>query len=98
MKPDGLYPEVIRSSIERLGLNEVIMSEPIPSATVVLLREANETIEVLLLKSNSKIAYGGMWVYPGGKIDAADYEKAGGRANESGVTLTAAQNADHGET
>ena len=68
------------------------MSEPIPSATVVLLREANETIEVLLLKRNSKISYGGMWVFPGGKIDAADYEQA-----DSSV-LIAAQNAAHRET
>ena len=50
------------------------MSEPIPSATVVLLREMNQGIEVLLLKRNSKIAYGGAWVFPGGKIDASDYE------------------------
>ncbi len=79
------------------------MSEPIPSATVVLLREANETIEVLLLKRNSKISYGGMWVFPGGKIDAEDYEKAEdsatGEANRDGeAALVAAQNAAHRET
>ncbi len=79
------------------------MSEPIPSATVVLLREANETIEVLLLKRNSNIAYGGMWVFPGGKIDAADYEQSNGRVTEecdpnNGVMLEAAQNAAHRET
>lgn len=49
------------------------MSEPIPSATVVTLRETDSGIEILMLRKNSKIAYGGMWVFPGGKIDEADY-------------------------
>lgn len=49
------------------------MSVLIPSATVVLLREKDNQLEVLLLKRNSKIAYGGMWVFPGGKIDPEDY-------------------------
>lgn len=53
------------------------MSVLIPSATVVLLRENNNQLEVLLLKRNSKIAYGGMWVFPGGKIDAEDYASKG---------------------
>jgi 8-oxo-dGTP pyrophosphatase MutT (NUDIX family) len=47
---------------------------PIPSATVVLLRDGEEGIEVLMLKKNSKITFGGMWVFPGGKIDAEDYQ------------------------
>ncbi|OUR90500.1 hypothetical protein A9Q81_18575 [Gammaproteobacteria bacterium 42_54_T18] len=79
------------------------MSEPIPSATVVLLREANETIEVLLLKRNSKIAYGGMWVFPGGKIDATDYEQSDATVTDGcdrdyGCMLAAAQNAAQRET
>ena len=37
-------------------------SEPIPAATVVLLRDATEGgIETLMLRRNSKIAFGGMW-------------------------------------
>ena len=46
---------------------------PIPAATVVLLREAGGSYEVLMLKKNSKITFGGMWVFPGGKIDPEDY-------------------------
>ena len=51
---------------------------PIPAATVVLLRDAqdaqaNGQVEVLMLRKNSKITFGGMWVFPGGKIDAQDY-------------------------
>jgi 8-oxo-dGTP pyrophosphatase MutT (NUDIX family) len=48
------------------------VAPPIPSATVVLLRDRDEGVEVLMLKKNSKITFGGMWVFPGGKIDAAD--------------------------
>ncbi len=42
----------------------------IPAATVVMLREtASESLEVLMLRRNSKIAFGGMWVFPGGRVD-----------------------------
>ncbi len=45
----------------------------IPAATVVLVRE-NPEIEVLMLKKNANISFGGMWVFPGGRIDGADRE------------------------
>ena len=44
----------------------------IPAATVVVLSDGDAGIEALMLRKNSKIAFGGMWVFPGGKIDAAD--------------------------
>ncbi|MBW2401707.1 MAG: NUDIX domain-containing protein, partial [Deltaproteobacteria bacterium] len=48
-------------------------ADPIPAATVVLIRDAPEAgIEVLMLRRNSKIAFGGMWVFPGGRVDDAD--------------------------
>src|ERR1700704_5485458 len=47
---------------------------PIPSATVILLREANGHLETLLLRRNSKISFhGGAWVFPGGRIDPEDH-------------------------
>jgi len=46
---------------------------PIPAATVVLLRDGDEGPEVLMLRKNSKITFGGMWVFPGGKIDPEDF-------------------------
>ena len=49
----------------------------IPAATVVLLRNAKVDFEVLMLRKNSKIAFGGMWVFPGGRIDDGDYTVAG---------------------
>lgn len=45
----------------------------IPAATVVLLRDHAQRLEVLMLHKASQIAFGGMWVFPGGRIDAADY-------------------------
>lgn len=62
----------------------------IPAATVVLLRDAGE-LQVLLLHKASQIAFGGMWVFPGGRIDAEDYP-------DDGDLDTAARNAPVRET
>jgi 8-oxo-dGTP pyrophosphatase MutT (NUDIX family) len=46
----------------------------IPAATVVLLRDAPDGLETLMLRRNSKLAFaGGAWVFPGGRIDPEDY-------------------------
>jgi 8-oxo-dGTP pyrophosphatase MutT (NUDIX family) len=75
------------------------MSEPteanpaIPAATVVLLRDGANGIETLMLRRNSRLAFaGGMWVWPGGRIDPGDYD-----ANHPDV-LTAARRAAVRET
>ena len=48
---------------------------PVPAATVVLAREGEQDIEVLLLKRNAKLVFhGGHWVFPGGRIDADDFD------------------------
>ena len=56
---------------------------PRPAATVVPLRDGNDGLETLMLSRNSKIAFGGMWVFPGGRVDEADRvgsdERAGAR-------------------
>lgn len=49
----------------------------VPAATVVLLRDTGEGPEVLMLRKNSRIAFGGMWVFPGGRIDPDDYPGEG---------------------
>lgn len=44
-----------------------------PSASVVVVRDGAGAIEVLMLRRNEKIAFhGGAWVFPGGRVDAAD--------------------------
>lgn len=48
---------------------------PIPAATVVLLRDRPGGLETLMLRRSSKLAFaGGMWVFPGGRIDPDDHE------------------------
>jgi 8-oxo-dGTP pyrophosphatase MutT (NUDIX family) len=42
------------------------------AATVVLLRDGADGFETLMLRKNSRLAFGGMWVFPGGRIDDAD--------------------------
>jgi 8-oxo-dGTP pyrophosphatase MutT (NUDIX family) len=44
----------------------------IPAATVVLLRDGRDGVEVLMLHRVSKVAFGGMWVFPGGRVDDGD--------------------------
>ncbi|XOV86699.1 MAG: NUDIX domain-containing protein [Pseudomonadota bacterium] len=50
------------------------VSEAIPAATVVLLRDGPEGVETLMLHRTSKVHFGGMWVFPGGRIDPGDYD------------------------
>jgi len=48
-----------------------------PAATVVLVRDGIDGLEVLLAKRSSKLAFhGGAWVFPGGRIDPDDYAGA----------------------
>lgn len=46
--------------------------DAIPAATVVLVRDRDGAVETLMLRKNSKLAFGGMWVFPGGRIDEED--------------------------
>lgn len=73
----------------------------IPAATVVLLRDGEGGPECLMLKKNRGQSFGGMWVFPGGKVDAGDVHdgdeeiesarRAAVResAEETGLVLTA---------
>ncbi|MDB9866545.1 NUDIX hydrolase [Pseudomonadales bacterium] len=60
-------------------MSEDNLAPPIPAATVVILKDfgAAAGVEVLMLRKNSKIAFGGMWVFPGGRIDPEDYPADG---------------------
>ncbi len=64
----------------------------IPAATVVLLRDGTDGMETLMLRKNSKIAFAGMWVFPGGAIDPQDLEAAGGE-EKAASRLAAAREA-----
>ncbi|NNE72750.1 MAG: NUDIX hydrolase [Acidimicrobiales bacterium] len=46
----------------------------IPAATVAILRDGPDGLETLMLRRNSKLEFvGGMWVFPGGRIDPEDF-------------------------
>lgn len=71
-------------------LSKTTAAPAIPAATVVLVRQ-NPHLEVLMLKKNANISFGGMWVFPGGRVDEADHA-------EAGDSLQAAKNAAVRET
>jgi 8-oxo-dGTP pyrophosphatase MutT (NUDIX family) len=63
------------------------VSEAVPAATLVLLRDSADGPLVLLLRRNSQLAFhGGAWVFPGGRVDAADL----GLGGEEGAARRAA--------
>jgi len=43
-----------------------------PAATVVLLRNGADEVEVLMIHRGAETAFGGMWAFPGGTIEADD--------------------------
>jgi len=55
-----------------------------PAATVILLRDSEAGLETLMLHRTSKVAFGGMWVFPGGRVDEADR-----RSDDSGDEIAA---------
>ncbi len=52
--------------------HEPLEEQLIPAATVILGRNRANGLEVLMLRRNSKIAFGGAWVFPGGRVDDDD--------------------------
>ena len=52
---------------------DIVTTPPRPAATVVLLRDASAGLEVFLMKRHGlSDVLGGAYVFPGGKVDAAD--------------------------
>ena len=49
--------------------------EPVPAASVMLVRDHDNKVEVFMIKRSMKTNFGGAWVFPGGKIDKADDAK-----------------------
>ncbi len=64
-------------------------ASPVAAATAILVRDGAAGLEVLMLRRNSKIAFGGMWVFPGGRVDPDD-RRGLGPDDELGAALRAA--------
>lgn len=59
-----------------------------PAATIMLARDFKGSLEVLLLRRNKALKFaGGLWVFPGGKIDKNEIEES---ANDLEAATTAA--------
>ena len=81
-KPDSKNSKVIDADIYKHAAkegNDESMPPAIPAATVTLLRDTDNGIEVLMLRKNPEIGFGGMWVFPGGRIDPEDYPENGNK-------------------
>ena len=61
-------------ALERQARQGTRGAAPVRAATVILLRDGSHGLETLMLKRNSKIAFGGMWVFPGGRLDPGDWQ------------------------
>ena len=74
-----------------VSTGDAAVSPPIPAATVVLVRDGAAGIETLMLHRNSKLAFGGMWVFPGGRVDPED--AAGAETEEEAARRAAVREA-----
>ncbi len=55
--------------------SEEVLTPPVPSATVMVLRDGDAGLEVLMVRRHGASGVlGGVHVFPGGKLDAADRE------------------------
>lgn len=48
-------------------------SDLLHAATVAVVRDGPDGIETLMLRKNASISFGGMWVFPGGRVDDEDH-------------------------
>ena len=57
--------------------HEIINTPPVDAASVLLLRDSDEGLQVLLMhRAQASQVLGGAYVFPGGKVDAADHDLA----------------------
>lgn len=68
--------------------NALEVSPLIPAATVMLLRDLNGRLEVLMLRRNKQLkSFGGAWVFPGGRVDKTDGEGEGELARAKAAAI-----------
>ena len=68
------------------------VAEPVPAATVLLVRDTDQGLQVFLMQRAKKTNFGGAWVFPGGKIDPSDnhsnYILLSPQLNDNDASLT----------
>jgi 8-oxo-dGTP pyrophosphatase MutT (NUDIX family) len=71
--------------------DSVVQDVPIrPAATVILLRQHRDIAQVLLLRRNHTLVFGGdHWVFPGGRVDAQDYITAADVSTDAAARIAA---------
>jgi 8-oxo-dGTP pyrophosphatase MutT (NUDIX family) len=78
----GEAPAALRDATSGEEYNPGAVTEPRQAATVILLRGERDALEVLLVRRTPKARFmGGVWVFPGGAVDAA--EGAGDEAHRA---------------
>lgn len=81
-QPAGEAPAELRDATSGEEYNPGAVTKPRQAATVILLRGEREGLEVLLVRRTPKARFmGGVWVFPGGAVDAE--EGAGDRAHRA---------------
>ena len=64
-----------REALQAMGRSSTMGPDAVAAATVILVRP---DASVLMLKRDSKLAFaGGLWVFPGGRVDPGDYDGSG---------------------
>lgn len=72
--PEERLPPGFADTVEKPPVDPV---EPRPAATVVLIRDGDGGLEVLLMRRHHRSGFvPGAWVFPGGRVDPADHEPA----------------------
>ncbi|OWY60791.1 hypothetical protein B7486_67260, partial [cyanobacterium TDX16] len=74
-KPMAEGESEAQAFMRRIGDGQAREEGVIPAATVVLVRDADGGgVETLMLRKTRGISFGGLWVFPGGRVEDADWD------------------------
>jgi 8-oxo-dGTP pyrophosphatase MutT (NUDIX family) len=85
-----------KAFFRRIGESQRPEEGVIPAATVVLVRDAETGtgIETLMLRKTRGITFGGMWVFPGGRVEDTDWEGVADDDHEAAARRAAVREAE----
>jgi 8-oxo-dGTP pyrophosphatase MutT (NUDIX family) len=83
-----------RTGTEAVFDEPPVVAPAVPAATTVVVRDGDDGLEVRMVRRNSTLAFaGGMWVFPGGRIDPEDYPGGDVRPEDPATVERAARRA-----